>query len=36
MKFIIHRTNDWDRANENPDPKCPGAIKEKLPKHITL
>ena len=33
MKYIIHRTNDWSRINENPDPKCPGAIKEKLPKY---
>jgi hypothetical protein len=35
MKFIIHRTNDWDLGwtNEVPDTKCPGAIKEKLPKH---
>ena len=33
MKFIIHRTNDWGWTNDNPDPKCPGTIKEKLPKH---
>ena len=31
MKFIIHRTNDWGRTNETPDPKCPSTIKEKLP-----
>ena len=31
MKFIIHRTSDWVLTNESSDPKCPGAIKEKLP-----
>lgn len=31
MKFIIHRTNDWVLINESSDPKCPSAIKEKLP-----
>lgn len=33
MKYIIHRTNDWWGGNDAPDPKCPNAVMEELPKY---
>ena len=33
MKYIVYRTNEWYWEGETPNPKCPGAVQEILPKH---